>query len=187
MSLDAVPHPASDHSPPPAKPAVRRWRVVGRAPARPGPAAALHSIGVGTIVLLGLVAIGAAIHEPVLIPSLAASAALVHSAPTMPLAQPRSLVVGHLLGVVAGYGVLAVAGSSAWAAAAAAGLTMALMTLARTPHSPACATTVVIVLQTPAPARFVPLLVGACVLMVLAEYVVSRLRRDAPKYPAYWW
>ncbi|MEU8890046.1 HPP family protein [Streptomyces sp. NPDC048442] len=186
MSLDAAQRPASDRPAPP-EPEVRRWRIVGRAPARPAPAAALHSVGVATAVLLGLVAIGAAIHEPVLIPSLAASAALVHSAPTMPLAQPRSVIVGHLLAAGVGYGVLAAVGSSAWAAAVAAGLTLALMTLARTPHSPACATTVVIVLQTPAPVRFVPLLIGAAVLVVLTEYVASRLRRNAPKYPAYWW
>ncbi len=111
----------------------------------------------------------------------------MHSAPTLPLAQPRSVVVGHLLGAAVGYGVLAAAGISAWAAAVAAGVTLALMMAARTPHSPACATAVVIVLQTPAPARFVPLLLGATVLLVLTEYAASRIRRTAPRYPAYWW
>lgn len=104
-----------------------------------------------TSVLLGLVGIGALLHEPVLIPPLAASAALVHSAPTLPLAQPRGVVVGHLLGTAVGYGALAAAGSSAWAAAVAAGATLALLMAARTPHSPACATSVVIVLQSPDP------------------------------------
>ncbi|MGW1864600.1 hypothetical protein ACWCPS_03445 [Streptomyces mauvecolor] len=42
------------------------------------------------------------------------------------------------------------------------------------------------VLQHPAPQRFVPLLVGACVLLVLGEYAASRIRRNAPEYPAYW-
>ncbi|WP_406066139.1 HPP family protein [Streptomyces sp. NBC_01077] len=40
-----------------------------------------------------------------LIPPLAASAALVHCAPALPLAQSRSVVVGHLLGAAAGYAV----------------------------------------------------------------------------------
>ncbi|MCX5192622.1 HPP family protein [Streptomyces sp. NBC_00249] len=158
-----------------------------RAPARPSAAAAFHSVSAATTVLLGLVAIGAVLHEPVLIPPLAASAALVHSAPTLPLAQPRGVVVGHLLGAVVGFGVLAAAGSSAWAAAVAAGLTLAVLTLARTPHSPAVATAVVIVLQSPAPARFVPLLFGSTVLLVLTGYAGSRIRRKAPRYPAYWW
>ncbi|MFJ7068066.1 HPP family protein [Streptomyces sp. NPDC101115] len=167
--------------------AAKTRSAPGRAPARPAPAAAFHSVGAVTLVLLGLVAIGAVIHEPVLIPPLAASAALVHSAPTLPLSQPRSVVVGHLLAAAAGYTTLAVAGASAWAAAVAAGVTLALTHLARTPHSPACATAVVVVLQSPAPARFVPLLFGATVVLVLMEFAVSRIRKGAPRYPAYWW
>ncbi|MEU2394032.1 HPP family protein [Streptomyces sp. NPDC007369] len=158
-----------------------------RAPARPTPAAAAHSFGGATLVLLALVGIGAVIHEPVLIPSLAASAALVHSAPALPLAQPRSVIVGHLLGALVGYAVLAAAGSNPWAAAVAGGLTLAANTAARTPHSPGCASAVIVVLQTPAPGRFVPLLLGAAVLLVLTGYVASRLRPEAPRYPAYWW
>ncbi|MFJ8159713.1 HPP family protein [Streptomyces sp. NPDC096136] len=157
------------------------------APPRPSALAAFHSISAVTTVLLALVAIGAAIHEPVLIPPLAASAALVHSAPTLPLAQPRGVIVGHLIGAACGYVVLAAAGSSAWAAALAAGLTLAVLTLARTPHSPAVATAVITVLQTPEPARFVPLLFGSTVLLVLTGYAGSRVRRTAPRYPAYWW
>lgn len=118
---------------------------------------------------------------------MAASAALVHSAPTLPLAQPRGVVLGHLLGAAVGYEVLALAGSSAWAAAVAAGVTLALVMAARTPHSPACATAVVVVLQSPAPLRFVPLLFGSTVLIVLTGYAASRVRRKAPRYPAYWW
>ncbi|MFE1414577.1 HPP family protein [Streptomyces sp. NPDC085524] len=178
----ADPAPAFDSAP------ARRWPgLTVRAPARPAPAAALHSIAAATTVLLGLVAIGAMIHEPVLIPPLAASAALVHSAPHLPLAQPRNVVIGHLLGSATGYAVLAAAGSSAWAAAVAAGLTLGLNMLARTPHSPAVATAVIVVLQTPAPGRFVPLLFGATVLLVLTGCAASRVRRKAPAYPVYWW
>ncbi|WP_240805224.1 HPP family protein [Streptomyces sp. A1547] len=184
----AMPSPsATTAAPESATEPVRSLITLGRAPARPTPAAAFHSISAVTAVLLGLVGIGAMLHEPVLIPPLAASAALVHSAPTLPLAQPRGVVVGHLLGMAVGYGVLAAAGSSAWAAAVAVGVTLALLMAARTPHSPACATSVVIVLQHPAPARFVPLLFGATVLLVLTGYAASRIRRKAPRYPAYWW
>ncbi|MEU8777898.1 HPP family protein [Streptomyces sp. NPDC048606] len=178
-SLDGATPPASD-APTPAP--GRRG-----APARPSAVAAFHSVSAATTVLLGLVAIGAALHEPVLIPPLAASAALVHSAPTLPLAQPRGVILGHLMGAAVGFGVLAAAGGSAWAAAVGAGVTLLLLTLTRTPHSPAVATSVVIVLQGPDPARFVPLLFGATVLLVLTGYAGSRIRRGAPRYPAYWW
>ncbi|MFI8521613.1 HPP family protein [Streptomyces sp. NPDC085481] len=184
MSNAAPPRPLTA---PAAPDGTRRPRVTGRAPARPAPGAALHGISAATAVLLGLVGIGAVLHEPVLIPPLAASAALVHNAPTLPLAQPRSVVVGHLLGAVAGYAALTVAGGGAWVAALAAGLTMALTTVARTPHAAGCATAVVIVLQAPQPLRFVPLLLGSTILLVLTGCAASRVRRGAPRYPAYWW
>ncbi|MCX4529817.1 MULTISPECIES: HPP family protein [unclassified Streptomyces] len=185
MSTDAALHPQPTPAPP--TPAPTPAPGLARAPSRPTPAAAFHSISAVTAVLLGLVGIGAMIHEPVLIPPLAASAALVHSAPTLPLAQPRGVIVGHLVGCAVGYAVLAAAGGSAWAAAVAAGVTLALNMVARTPHSPAVATAVIVVLQTPAPARFVPLLFGSTVLLVLTGYAASRVRRKAPRYPAYWW
>ncbi|WP_234319343.1 HPP family protein [Streptomyces sp. NRRL S-237] len=152
-----------------------------------GAAAALHGVGAVTAVLLALAAIGAMISEPVLIPSLAASAGVLHSAPTLPMAQPRSVVVAHLLGAAAGYAALALFQSSPWSAALAGGLTFAATTLARTPHSPACATAVVVVLQTPAPGRFVPLLLGATVVLVVAGFAASRVRRGAARYPVRWW
>ncbi|WP_327387388.1 MULTISPECIES: HPP family protein [unclassified Streptomyces] len=103
------------------------------------------------------------------------------------MAQPRSVVVAHLLGAGAGYLVLALAQSNPWSAALAGGLTFTT-TLARTPHSPACATAaVVVVLQTPAPARFVPRLLGATVVLVLAGFAASRVRRGAARYPVRWW
>ncbi|MGW6140259.1 HPP family protein [Streptomyces sp. NPDC055140] len=185
MSTDSLLRPQPQPTPAPDSP--RPPRRVGRAPARPTAAAAFHSISAVTAVLLGLVAIGAMIHEPVLIPPLAASAALVHSAPTLPLAQPRSIVIGHLLGAGSGYAVLALTNSSPWTAALAGGITLAATMLARTPHSAACATAVIVVLQTPAPGRFVPLLFGSTVLLSLTGFAASRVRRGAPKYPAYWW
>ncbi|MEU5773324.1 HPP family protein [Streptomyces venezuelae] len=164
-----------------------RARLAGRAPAPPSPGAALHNISAATAVLLVLVAIGSVIHEPVLIPPLAASAAIIHGAPGLPLAQPRSVIVGHLLCAAVGYVVVAASGSSPWAAALAAGISFAVMTVARTPHSPACATAVVIVLNTPRPATFVPLLVGSAGLLVLAGWAASYARPRTPRYPAYWW
>ncbi|MER0449801.1 HPP family protein [Streptomyces sp. Edi4] len=169
-----------------AAPAARR-RLAGRAPARPPAGAAFHTISAAATVLLVLVAIGTLIHEPVLIPPLAASAALVHGAPTLALSQPRNVILGHLLGAATGYAVLATVGSSPWATALAGAVTVALTLLARAPHSPACATPVVVVLQHPAPQSFVPLLAGACMLLVLGEYAASRIRPTAPEYPAYWW
>ncbi|MEV6839739.1 HPP family protein [Streptomyces sp. NPDC051133] len=119
-------------------------------------------------------------------PPLAASAALVHSTPRLPLAQPRSLIGGHLLSAIGGYLVLATCGSSSWAAALAGGLALGTMMITRTPHSPAAATAVIVVLQSPAPLRFLALLLTATLLLVSAG-IVAGLPRHAPRYPAYWW
>ncbi|MFF9978326.1 HPP family protein [Streptomyces erythrochromogenes] len=154
---------------------------------RAAAAAVLHRTAAVAAVLLALSAVGMMIGEPVLIPSLAASAAVLHHTPTLPTAQPRTVVVAHLLGAGAGYTVLAVAPSAPWSAALAGGLTFAAATLARAPHSPACATAVVVVLQTPAPERFVPLLFGATVVLVLGGVAASRVHRAAPRYPVRWW
>ncbi|MFJ9412186.1 HPP family protein [Streptomyces sp. NPDC101393] len=181
MSIDQVP-PKTVPSPVPAP-----GPLTARAPARPSPAAALHIVSAATAVLLALVAIGALIHEALLIPPLAASAALIHSAPTLPLSQPRSVIGGHLLCAGVGFGVLAVSGSSPWAAAVAGSIALAVTLLARTPHSPACATAVIVVLQRPAPVSFLATLAGAGLLLVAAGYAASRARREAPAYPAYWW
>ncbi|MFD7629091.1 HPP family protein [Streptomyces sp. NPDC059851] len=149
--------------------------------------AALHSGGVAAASLLLLVGIGALLHEPVLIPPIAASAAIVCGVPALPLAQPRSVVGGHLLCAGVGYVALAGAGGAPWVAALAAGVAVGIMTLARTPHSPAAATTVVVVLQSPDPKVFVPLLAGAALLLVLAGTAASRARPGAVRYPVYWW
>lgn len=162
-------------------------RLAGRAPAPPPAGTTLHNMTAVTAVLLALVAVGSVVHEPVLIPPLAASAAIVHSVPRLPLAQPRSVIAGHLLCAGVGYAILAALGSAPWAAALAAGVGLAVMTAARTPHSPACATAVVIVLHQPRPATFVPLLAGAVLVVVLAGWAASCARPGAPRYPAYWW
>ncbi|MFD6229095.1 HPP family protein [Streptomyces sp. NPDC060232] len=177
--LPGLQAPRDDAPPPEGAGRLRR--------ARTAVVAALPGTGAVAAVLLALAAVGAMISEPVLIPSLAASAAVLHYTPTLPTAQPRTVVVAHLLGAAAGYAVLATAPSSPWSAALAAGLTFAATSLTRTPHSPACATAVVVVLQTPAPARFVPLLLCATVMLVLGGLAASRLRREAPRYPVRWW
>ncbi|MEV7557662.1 HPP family protein [Streptomyces sp. NPDC089795] len=139
------------------------------------------------VALLGLTTLGAAIHEPVLIPSLAASAAVVHAAPATPAAQPRSVLLGHLIGAGAGYAALACGQSGPWAAAAVGAVTFAVIGLLRVSHAPACATGVIVVLQAPHPAHFVPLLAGAAVVLVLLQHLASRLVRGQERYPARWW
>ncbi|MFB8393352.1 MULTISPECIES: HPP family protein [Streptomyces] len=187
MDLDSVltrrpsPGPEAPRDAAPPKRPGRLHRV------RAAAAAVLRGSGAVAAALLAIAAIGAVLGEPVLIPSLAASAAVLHYTPALPTAQPRTVVVAHLLGAAAGYAVLAALPGSPWSAALAGGLTFAATSLTRTQHSPACATAVVVVFQAPAPERFVPLLFCATVVLVLGGLAASRLHRSASRYPVRWW
>ncbi|MER6299848.1 HPP family protein [Kitasatospora sp. NPDC001539] len=136
--------------------------------------------------LLVLAGIGVLLHQPLLIPPLAASAALVHGAPGLSISQPRNLVGGHLLSAVIGFATLAVTGSTTWAAAIAAGLALGAMMLTRLSHSPAVATAVIVVLQAPRPVPFVPLLGLAAVLLVGVGLLPGRIGGHPVRYPLSW-
>ncbi|MDI3409239.1 HPP family protein [Streptomyces cavernicola] len=142
------------------------------------------AFAIGALMLL--VTVGVVLHQPLLIPPLAASAALVHSAPGQPLAQPRNLVGGHLLSAVIGFATLAVAGSSGWSAAVAAGLSLGGMMLTHLNHSPATATAVIVVLQAPDPSTFLPLLaLGSCLLVAIG-LLPGRIGAHPVRYPVSW-
>ncbi|MFE2291177.1 HPP family protein [Streptomyces sp. NPDC059452] len=179
----ATPTPAA---PTPAAPTRSPSLLTSKAPARP----ALSSVSVatvgGTAALVLLAAIGHALGQTVLIPPLAASAALVFAAPALPLAQPRNVIGGQLVSAFVGLAVLAAAGSSVWASAVAGGLAIGAMTLTRTGHSPAAATAVIIVATQPPAALFLALLLLATAVIVGFGILAGRSGRTA-RYPTYWW
>ena len=171
---------------PEVPPPSRTSRFRSKAPARPPMPFILVATAAGLAGLVLLVAIGKLLALPVLIPPLAASAALVLAAPALPLAQPRSVVGGQLVSALVGFAALAVGGSSLWTAAIAGGLAIGAMAAARTPHSPAAATSVIVVLTEPDTVRFLTLLALATVVLVLVGVLAGRSGRTAP-YPTYWW
>ncbi|WP_017237963.1 HPP family protein [Streptomyces sp. SS] len=154
------------------------------APPRPRPGVVLASTAAAVTALLLLVAVGALLHEPLLIPPLAASMALVAGAPDLPLSQPRSVVGGQLLSALTGFAVLAVAGPGLWGAAVAGGLALGVMMAARTPHSPAAATAVIVALQAPPFWSFLGLLALASLLLVAVGLGAGRV--TGRTYPRYW-
>ncbi|MER5203849.1 HPP family protein [Streptomyces sp. NPDC002825] len=154
------------------------------APPRPRPRIVLASTAASVTALLLLVAVGTVLHQPLLIPPLAASMALVAGAPDLPLSQPRSVVGGQLLSALTGFAVLALAGPGPWGAAVAGGLALGVMMLARTPHSPAAATAVIVALQAPPFWSFLGLLALASLLLVAVG--LGAARAMGRTYPAYW-
>jgi CBS-domain-containing membrane protein len=160
--------------------------LAGKAPARAAASAISVATLGGVVALVLLAALGVLLDQTVLIPPLAASAALVFAAPALPLAQPRSVVGGQLISALVGFGCLAAGGTSTWTAAVAGGLAIGAMALARAPHSPAAATAVIVVLTEPSPALFLTLLLLATLVLVAVGIAAGRAGKTA-RYPTYWW
>ncbi|MET8472703.1 HPP family protein [Streptomyces sp. NPDC006422] len=153
---------------------------------RPHPLHALRATVFAIGALLVLVAVGVLLRQPLLIPPLAASAALVHGAPGLPISQPRNLVGGQLISAAIGFGTLAVTGSNGWGAAVAAGLSLGAMMLTHLSHSPAAATAVIVVLQAPHPVPFLALLALGTGLLVLIGLLPGRIGGHPVRYPLSW-
>ena len=141
-------------------------------------------ISIGLMSLLALIT-----QSPFIFPSLGPTAFLFFYTPTAPAASPRNTIVGHLIGVVAGYGSLLITGLTSagpalavgvsWprviAAALSLGLTAGLMVLLKSPHPPAGATTLIISLGILTKPWQLVLLMGAVILLTLQAIAINRL------------
>ena len=128
-------------------------------------------------------------HTPLIFPSLGPTAFLFFYTPTSPSASPRNTLVGHAIGVLAGYLSLVVTGLTmagpalatgvTWprviAAALSLGLTSGVMVLLKSPHPPAGATTLIVSLGLLTKPWQLLLLMGAVVLRNLQAIVINRL------------
>lgn len=136
-------------------------------------------------------------QSPFIFPSLGPTAFLFFYTPTAPPASPRNTIVGHLIGVCAGYFSLVVTGLTAapaatavgitWprviAAALSLGLTAGLMVLLKSPHPPAGATTLIValgILRTPFQ---LSILMAGVVVLTLQALVINKVA--GIDYP--WW
>lgn len=140
-------------------------------------------LSIGLMSLLALLT-----GSPFIFPSLGPTAFLFFYTPTAPTASPRNTIVGHLIGVLAGYFALLVTGLTTAgpalavgvtgprviAAALSLGLTAGLMVLLKSPHPPAGATTLIVSLGLlTAPLKLVILMV-AVVLLTMQAFVINR-------------
>lgn len=133
---------------------------------------------------------------PIDVGSFGASAVLVFFAIESPLAQPRNVVLGHLIASIIGVGIaklFALAGAVRFeqlrwlAGALACAIATSLMALTGTVHPPAGGTALVAVTNGSIVAigwSFVPAVLLLAVLMIAVGLVVNNLPR---RYPIYWW
>lgn len=128
-------------------------------------------------------------HSPFIFPSLGPTAFLFFYTPTAPTASPRNTIVGHFIGVCAGYLSLVITGLTTagpaisngvtWprviAAALSLGLTAGLMVLFKSPHPPAGATTLIVSLGILTQPWQLALLMLAVLLLTCQAFVINRL------------
>ncbi len=135
------------------------------------------------LVIVGL--IGLAAGQPWLFPSLGPTAYMLTETPKLPATRFYNVLVGHLVGLGAGF--LAVALVNAWSAppvvstgiltmprmgasALAVAITLAVSTFLRASHPPAAATTLLVALGSFKTANDVPIvLIGVLILAALGQ------------------
>jgi CBS-domain-containing membrane protein len=143
----------------------------------------------GFVVLALSGAVGLAAKQPWLFPSLGPTVMLFFQSPEHPTARPRNTVVGHVVGIAAGAGCLALFGLTDRPPAPVGGLTAGyvaagalsvavttlLLSLLRSPHPPAGASTLIVSLGILTSARELAVMVGAVLLVTAAGWGLNHL------------
>lgn len=141
------------------------------------------SLGILILSLLGL-------HTgvPWLMAPFGATCVLLFAVPTSPLAQPRNVILGHLITATVGLVALYLFGNSIVVMSISVGFAILLMQFFRAVHPPAGANPIVIILagQTAVGFDFLitPVLIGSVTLVVIASVVNNYGKKS--KWPIYW-
>ncbi len=187
------------HEAPDAIAVVPDWsgQLAASLPKRPEAIASIPDVAWGPLVAGGLILlvglIGVAVGKPWLLPSLGPSAFLVALSPAHPTARAWNTLIGHLIGILAGFAGIAIAGAAAApspilqgelplarvvAATIAVVLTLLLSSLARANHPPAAATTLLVALGAAATADKALSLFAGVVVIAVAGEVLRRVRLE---------
>lgn len=138
------------------------------------------------VVIGGLSYVSRELEVMLLLGSFAASALIVFAYPDSPFAQPRNVILGHLLGAAVGLLFLRLGHPSWWCDALAVGTAIGMMKLTRTVHPPACSNPLIVFALKPAWGFLLfPTLAGAGLIILVALFY-HNLRREA-RWPKYWY
>jgi CBS-domain-containing membrane protein len=154
----------------------------------------------GSLIAIGLSGLWAWLFdEPLLFPSLGATAFLFFETPLAEVGTPRNAVIGHFVAIVAAIASLAAFGllgdpsayvdgvtlARAGAVAVSVALTGGLLRLLRAAHPPAGATTIIVSSGLLAEARQVAAVAGGVLLITIAGWCLNRLLGvPAPRWAA---
>lgn len=160
----------------------------GQQSALPGrlPSPKIALAGVGAALAIGFVgALATLTHQSLLLGSLGASCVFLFGLPDAPFAQPRNVIVGHLLSSLVGLVFLKALGPHTWALSLALGTAVILMFATRTVHAPAGSNPVIVFLTQPDWSFLLtPTLLGAVGVVVIAVLFNNAVHPG--RYPRYW-
>jgi CBS-domain-containing membrane protein len=119
-----------------------------------------------------------------LIPPFGASMVLVMAVPESPLAQPKNLILGHVLSALSGVLIYTLLGQTFYALGAGVALAIFVMMITNTIHPPAGANPIIVILGGKG-ISFVllPVTVGALIIIIFAMIYNKILGRNYPKSP----
>lgn len=133
----------------------------------------------GAVVVAVLGFLSDPVGLPVLVAGFGSSCVLVFTFPHSPLAQPMSVVCGHLVSTLSGLVVAAVLPVTWWSIALAVGLALAAMAVLRVSHPPAGGSPIAVMTAGAGWSYLVaPVLVGVLIVvafgLVYQRYLVPR-------------
>ena len=154
-------------------------------PMRP-PVHSMMVAGVGAFAAITvLLYLQAASQLTWLMASFGASCMIVFALLDSPLAQPRNVIGGHVLSAATGIAMAHFVGVTPLSMALAVALAIVMMLWTRTPHPPAGANPIIVMVMGSSWSFLLfPVLFGAAVLVGVA-CAMHKLNRS--NYPKYWW
>jgi CBS-domain-containing membrane protein len=167
---------------------MKKLRGGGSLPPKPKFIQLMKGLVGGFFGILTLGALSQLTETPWLMAPFGATCVILFAAPASPLAQPRNVIIGHLVtsavGLIALYGF----GDSIIVMSLAVGVAIMLMQYLRVVHPPAGANPLVIILAGQGAVGFdylfMPVLIGSVVLVVIAS-IINNYGEEG-NWPVYW-
>ncbi|MBJ7539666.1 HPP family protein [Marinomonas transparens] len=160
----------------------------GSLPPRPSLPQLLKGFIGGTLGILCLCLLGQYSGVPWLMAPFGATCVILFAAPQSPLAQPRNVILGHLIASSVGLAALYTLGDSYIVMSLSVGVAIMAMQAFRAVHPPAGANPIIIILAGKSVVGlsflFTPVLVGSVLLVITASIVNNYGAKDG--WPVYW-
>ncbi len=123
---------------------------------------------------------------PFIIAPFGASAVLLYSATSSPLAQPRNLAGGHVISAIIAISCCRMLGNSWYVMALAVTLAILAMMITETVHPPGGATALLCVLQNTTSYTFLVYLLAGIVILLTAALLSACIFPGVRPYPSNW-